>query len=85
MVTVDINLPQGTRIEATESLIKEIEKISDTETNVLATLISVWKASIYSPYRIQPKILKSATLNFEKTKLDVVLEKPLGIGIISGA
>ncbi|CAM1359025.1 P-loop NTPase [Tenacibaculum xiamenense] len=49
---------------------KEINNIYNKETNITLSLISIWKAFIYSKYRHQPSIIKSASLQFEKTKSD---------------
>ena len=51
MVTIDINLPQGTRIEATQSLIKEIEAYIESDllvTEERPNGISDWSAYIGS-------------------------------------
>lgn len=68
----------------------ELNSLEKSETNTLLELISLWKAFLYSPYRLNKNATRMANLNFEITKNQLLnrinkafLKQKKGAGSIS--
>lgn len=53
---------------------KALATLLNGEIATITSLITIWKAFIYSQHRYQPSIHKSSSINFEKTKIDLKLK-----------